>query len=322
MEHQLILFYGSSPGAGKSTLSSRLNQQLTQHNLPVQWIYEDDVLCLDFFQPVVECVQGGGGPELVEACLVATERLVDAYVGTDTIVIADSILPYYDWLLAANIDNEIIGEFSHRLWLLLQPMNPLIIYLQADVEKALKRAVAYRGEAWLERSIVFMNSWGSNQAQPLHNLDDVIAYGQQTDRTKQQLLSQWAGDILRLDSVAQPLEVCVETLLLYLDLRYSASPSLRSIALVDCANFVGHYLACDDEPPGNQQTITVSKVADELRVDLYWPNGCRLVPNGNQAFQLQDTSHWVEFVEPKTDASKLLRYHYRGEIYTYEFQSA
>lgn len=315
MKHQFIFFYGSSPGAGKSTLSSRLNQQLSQHNLPVHWIYEDDVLHLEHFIPVVECVQGRSELDLLAACMVATESLVTAYINMDTTVVADSILPYTDWLLAAGIDDLSIAEFSQQLWQLLEPMNPLLIYLQADIATALKRAVDYRGQAWLERSIPNMNTWGANQAQPLRDLADVIAYSERMHKKKVELFSEWKGEILWLDSASHSLEFCVTTMLEYLCLEPSANQEyLPSYSL---ATYAGQYIAADDESLSEHQTLTVSVKDSELWVDPYWPNGCRLVAEAMHTFRLQDTSHWIQFVEPTIDNPRRLTYHHCGRRYRY-----
>ena len=115
MKHHLILFYGASSGAGKSTLSSRLHQALKQANVPTQWLYEDDVQHLDLFAPVMAYMRGEGYTDMPSACLAATPRLVAAYAEGDTVVIADSILPYYDWLLAAGYDEATLQTFNQQL---------------------------------------------------------------------------------------------------------------------------------------------------------------------------------------------------------------
>ncbi|HEU5092425.1 MAG TPA: hypothetical protein VFU22_17175 [Roseiflexaceae bacterium] len=55
MHHKLILFSGSGPGAGKSTLSAFLAQQFTAHAIPTRWIYEEDTL--DAFTPFFQALR-------------------------------------------------------------------------------------------------------------------------------------------------------------------------------------------------------------------------------------------------------------------------
>ena len=75
MAHKLIMLAGSSPGAGKSTLSEFLFDQLTRRAIPTRWIYEEDILHIEAFAPVVQFFQHGQG-DGIEALLGATERFV------------------------------------------------------------------------------------------------------------------------------------------------------------------------------------------------------------------------------------------------------
>lgn len=320
MPHRLILLYGSSPGAGKSTLSSRLRQALAAQELPVHWIYEDDVLHLDFFAPVMAYMRGEGAKEMTDACLAATAKLVEAYTHSDTIIITDSILPYYDWLFAAKYDVATVASFSQTLEEQLRPLRPLVVYLQADIATALHRAVAQRGAPWLEGSITFMNRWQANQAAPITNLAEVIAYWQQTDRWKVACLSAWAGEILWLDSALYTAEDCAEQLVSYLGLTpVDSQPVPQQADLYSSlAHYAGHYTLCGDEAPDDQRTLTIRQVDGALWVDLYWPNGCRLVPVNASTLQLEDTSHWLEAADPIHTPGARLHYHYRGKIYVYQ----
>jgi len=316
MKHKLILFYGSSSGAGKSTLSSRLQQVLTVHNLPVCWLYEDDVLHLDFFTPVMQHMRGEGDLDMPDACLAATAKLVEAYADSDTVIVADSILPYYDWLFAADYDAARIEAFSRKLQEQVRLLRPLIVYLKADVATVLQRAVDQRGEKWLYDLIAFMNSWNANKAQPISDLAGVIAYLQRTDQQKIQLLSEWTGDVLSLDSAQNSIDACATTLLNYLELA-PLSDQQRQLPKSIRKRYVGHYTTADADPPDGQQRLVITLRHNELWTNLYWPNGCRLMAENEQTFQLEGTNHRLVFDEPTTAHERRLQYHYCGKIYTY-----
>ena len=315
IKHRLIIVYGASPGTGKSTLSSRLRQALADDGQPVQWLYEDDVLHVDYFAPVMTYMRGEGALEMPDACLAATANLIAACAEGDTIVISDSILPYYDWLFAADYAYPAVSTFSATLYELLRPLHPLVVYLQANVEIALTRAVAQRGAAWLHDNIAFMNTWVANQSQPISDLASAIAYIRRADERKVQLFSEWPGDVFWLDSMVHSAAACVSTLLTYLGLTPVISQDHRSP--LDLQHYVGHYAACDDEPLDNQQNLIITLVEGKLWIDHYWPNGCRLVAKNPRDFQLEDTSHWIEFVELDPKPGMQLCYHYRGKLYTY-----
>lgn len=314
-KYKLIIVYGSSPGAGKSTLSSRLHQQLQQHHLPVQWLYEDDVVHLDLFAPVVAQMHGESTLGLTDACLVATTRLVDAYAADDTIVITDSILPYFDWLFAVGHDVATLREFSAQLQALLSPMHPLVVYLQADVAMVLQRAVDQRGEEWLRGLVDFMNQWSANKAHPIRYLAEAIAYFQATDQQKVQLLLEWVGDVLWLDSAAYSLEECTARLLNNLELTPVDQPP--QIPTPDFRCYAGNYVTSEEDPPDGKQRLTITLNENALWVDLYWPNGCRLVAEDEHTFQLEDTSHRLVFIEPLASPNRCVHYYYRGKLCTY-----
>lgn len=317
MKHKLILFYGSSSGAGKSTLSSRLQQALKQATVPVQWLYEDDVQHLDFFAPVMTHMRGEGSLDMPGACLAATANLVEAYANGDTVVVADSILPYYDWLLAAGYDNGTLKPFNQQLQEQVRPLRPLIVYLQADIGTVLQRAVDQRGEQWLRDLIMFMNTWNANKSQPIRDQADVIAYLERNDQQKRQLLAEWTGAILWLDSAQHSIDACAATLWHCLDLAPPAK-QVQQEAAASLARYVGHYTTSDIDPPDGERTLAISLRDGELWANLYWPNGCRLLATDERTFQLQDTSHWLAFVDPVNATEPHLHYHYCGKSYAYQ----
>lgn len=317
MQHKLILFYGSSSGAGKSTLSSRLYQALKQAALPGQWLYEDDVQHLPFFAPVMTHMRGEGALDMPGACLAATANLTEAYAGTDTLVIADSILPYYDWLLAAGYDATALRGFNQQLQEQVRPLRPLIVYLQADIATALQRAVEQRGEQWLRDLILFMNSWGANKGHQISTQADVIAYFQRTEQQKRQLLREWTGDILWLDSVRHSLDTCADILLRYLELAPPTGETLQLPTSI-FQRYVGQYSTADADPPDGQPTLMITLRDGELWANLYWPAGCRLVAEDERTFQLADTSHWLAFADPDNAIDPRLHYQYGGKTYVYQ----
>src|SRR5262245_36422801 len=157
MQHKLIMLAGSGPGAGKSTLSEFLFDQFTRCAIPTCWIYEEDILHLDAFAPVVKAFQQGEG-DAIEAVLAATRRFVQDAIHADVVVVTDSIFPAYTWLFAAGYPQARIADFSTQLAQLLAPLQPLTIYLNSDVPTSLKRAVAQRGEQWLDDLITTMQT--------------------------------------------------------------------------------------------------------------------------------------------------------------------
>ncbi len=133
MTHHLILFYGSSSGAGKTTPSDWLQRHLEQQAIPVEWIEEDEVQHLDIFSPVVQAFEHGQGDPIVTS-LDAARQLVERYQLSDKIVIMDSIFPSYTWLYAAGVSLSQAAQFNQQLAGILAPLKPVIWQIMNHIQ--------------------------------------------------------------------------------------------------------------------------------------------------------------------------------------------
>lgn len=313
--NQLFIFYGSSPGAGKSTLSSFLYEQLTRHDIPTQWVYEEDVLYLDTFAEFIQDIQNGNH-NLIVSLLEAASKFVAGCLDSGVIVITDSIFPCFNWLIATNYySRPRIETFSSDLERILTPLRPLIIYLNGKVETALKRAVQQRGDQWLEDIISTLNTYGYNKDKPLQDMEDVIAYFEMQNQLNLELLAQWSCDILTLDVT----DVSIDQLKTILLNRLSLSEKHKeqSVPLNILSNYVGVYHACIAETPATDPLV-ISLVDGALWINTYWPSGCPLIPESITQFRLQNISHLIEFEKRPHGPSRWLTYDNCGNVYRYE----
>jgi hypothetical protein len=313
MQHKLIMLAGSAPGAGKSTLSEFLFDQLTRHAIPTRWIYEEDILHLDVFAPVVQFFLHGQG-DGIEALLGATSRFVQVAIAANEVVITDSIFPAYTWLFAAGYPRAQIGEFSAQLAQLLAPLQPLTIYLNSDVATSLKRAVAQRGTAWLDDLIAAMQTYTYCQTHPARDIDDVIAFFESVTQLSRELFADWPHPTLALDTIATPLDQVAAALLQHFDMPGQATGSMPTAT--DLRQYVGVYVPRD--PAATSPSLEIRLVDGELFVDDYWPNGCRLIPEGPAQFRLQSTNRRVIFNTQSQTESCGLMYAYGGDVYQYD----
>src|SRR5215213_6967385 len=123
MQHRLIIFTGSSPGAGKSTLSRQLFEQVTAHNIAAHWLHEDDIAeTLGRFAPAIN-----NGEPTAEMLLQASSALVEAWGTQKKMWIIDSYLPGFYYLYGRYPDSD-IEVFSKNLHSILSPLQPLVIY--------------------------------------------------------------------------------------------------------------------------------------------------------------------------------------------------
>lgn len=288
-KHRLIIFYGSSPGSGKSTLSSFLFAQLKSNGAAVEWMYEEDILHMEVFAQAVRDVQQGKA-EMIGSLLLATQAFAEQCAASNTLYITDSTVPYFDWLFAANYSSDIMWKFSHDLQQALEQLNPLLIYLDGDVAVSLQRAIVKRGEQWLANIISFMNSWSYHKDRPVRDLDDVIDYFVCRNEQNLALLSAWRFDKYVIDTTANDWEAYKSTLLKFLDIPEVAQT--RSISPDHLSKYVGTY---EDRASATKKVLMVCLIDGALFVNAYWPNGCRLVPESDTRFRLEDTNRLINF---------------------------
>lgn len=290
----MILVTGSGPGTGKSSLSDALFRQLQLTGKPVQWIYESDlfrVQALKYFDTEVQQYDTAA----FDSLLAGIEEVAALCRDSGETWIIDSLVPGYFgffWLLGRYPLQE-IEAMGRRLWQLLEPSHPLIVYLQADAASAYERATAGRGDAWGERIARLVQSWPLPHYPlgPLCSRDDVIGFLDWADRESRRLLAGWPGEILVVNTTAMPLEGSLRTVLshLQLPLRSAQSP----VGSGDLDRYTGRYLSVveDDSPP----EIEVSLAADGLWADFHWPSSHRLVPEGGTRFSLEATTSQLVF---------------------------
>jgi thymidylate kinase len=312
MQHRLILFTGSSPGVGKSTLSRLLFQQITANGIPARWLHEDDVVqAFELFVP--ELASDKLTPDLL---LKASAALVEAYHAENTTFVVDSYLPGFYYLYGRYPDTE-IEIFSAKLSSILSPLRPLVVYLRSDIETALTRGVRQRGAQWLENITRYLNGWQlplyGDTLKPLRTIPDVINFFARVDQLAIALFTAWP-DALILEATETPIDQLVATILTRLDIPRRGVA--HGVSPEELYHFVGVYMPLEGGP--TVQPLEVSLCDDELFVNSYWPAGARLVPEGAARFQLEGTNRYIEFDARPDGLSSGLVYCYGGTEHKYK----
>lgn len=290
----LILVTGSGPGTGKSSISDALCRRLRLAGKPVQWIYESDLFRMDALKRFNGEVQQDD-PAALDSLLAGVQELVALWRDTGEIWIVDSLVPGYFgffWLLGRYPLRE-IEAMGHRLWQLLEPLHPLIVYLQADATSAYERAIADRSDEWGERIARLMQSWPLSYYPPgpLRGREDVMGFLDWADRESRRLLAGWPGEMLVVDTTAMSLDGSLRMVLSHLQLPLRSAQSRANTG--DLSRYTGRYLSLDEgaSPP----EIEVSLAADDLRADFHWPSSYRLVPESGTRFSLEATTWELVF---------------------------
>ncbi len=308
MQHSLILFTGSSPGAGKSTLSRLLFEQLTAHGIPSRWLHEDDIV--DAFERFVPGMTMGVGEVTPDHFLQASIALVESCRTENSTVIIDSYLPGFYYLYGRYSDAD-IAAFSTELRSVLNPLRPLIVYLRSDVETALMRGVRQRGMQWLENITRYLNGWQlplyGGELKPLRTIPDVIGFFARADRLAVALLTESPGALI-LDATQTPVGQLLGTILRELGLAERSI--VHKVRPAELHRYTGVYMPHD----GGQapQELEISLVGDDLFVNTYWPAGTRLLSEGGARFHLEGTNRHIAF-DVQADGSPCGLTYYYGE---------
>jgi hypothetical protein len=210
---RLVMVSGSGWGAGKSTLAAGLAGALTERGAHVRHLTEDDLLAMEAFA-AFERQLGPADPDTnpADQTLLAAIRALLAehadapdepsVLDQPSVLLTDAILPGFFWLLG-RYSPERVRKYADELATLLQPYNPLLVYLRGDARALLDRAAADRGTDWLARVPGWVTRWRVPHypGGPLTTLDDVTRLWQWLDTLTVQLLSDWPVESLVLDAM-------------------------------------------------------------------------------------------------------------------------
>ncbi len=194
---------GSGPGAGKSTMTEFLAEQLTAQGVPVRCIREDDAAHLDAFAPVRESFRRGS-PDAVHALLAAAGNLVQESARLPGVHLVDALLPGYHYLFGLYPASR-VAAYNVDLYKALRSMRPMIVYLKSDVDSAFRRAVEERGGEWLgefsERiSGHYQTAQHMRTSLPLSGIGDVMSFFEEMDQLMLRMVGEWGGRSLVVET--------------------------------------------------------------------------------------------------------------------------
>jgi tRNA uridine 5-carbamoylmethylation protein Kti12 len=200
--HKLIMVTGSGPGAGKSTMTEFLAEQLAAQGVPVRCLREDDVAHLDAFAPLHESFRQGA-PDAADALLAASGNLVRESAAP-RVHLVDALLPGYHYLFGLYPAWR-IASYNLDLYKALCSMRPMIVYLKSDIDSAFRRAVKERGQEWLGEFLKRINghyqtAQHMRTSLPLSSIGDVVSFFEEMDQLMLRMVGEWAGKSLVVET--------------------------------------------------------------------------------------------------------------------------
>lgn len=288
---RLIMVVPASPGAGKSTMAYGLFEQLRLQGVPVEWFYEEDVFQIEALWRFAGEMERGD-PASLASFREGARALIDRFLDAPGIHITDSFLPGFFWLRHL-YPREAVREFARELWEWVAALHPVIVYCQADPQVAFERAVRQRGVAWGEGILQRLREWTLSEypGRPIRTTDDMYAFFSWLDSESRELLREWPGETVVVDTMVTPPAEAVERVLSHLGLASQPVPRQESPA--DLTVYTGVYVPAAASSERDRVVIDVR--GGSLFATLYWPDGSRLIQEGLDLFRLQATNRMVRF---------------------------
>lgn len=177
-----VLVYGSGSGLGKSTLGRALVERLYAQGLSARFVGEEETLSLPAFR----------------------ERRFAAEIRSEAseVAVVDSMLPCWDWLYSAGCSDEEVRAFSLALADVLSPLNPVIVFVEGDLDSALSRAISDRGLGWALDLAELRTG--------RRDLGALRLYFRLLRAGAKRMLVVWPHRVVRVDTLALDLWSCVE----------------------------------------------------------------------------------------------------------------
>jgi hypothetical protein len=199
---QVILIYGPGSGLGKSTLSRDLTKRLSDHGSTCRLFAEEEVLTHSAFQSYIGAIKAGRASDM-EALLEACRQFVTDLSHWETqFVVVDSVLPAWDWLFSAGCSPAEVSSFSLTLAEMLAPIRTTLVYVRGDLDVALSRATADRGEEWVHGLATLRT--GNRDIQELRS------YFLRLQDGAESMLRSWPYRSVDVDTVVSDLPSCVD----------------------------------------------------------------------------------------------------------------
>lgn len=285
---KLILFEGP-PGAGKSTLSEYLANQLQLHDVQTDWI-EEHMLESRYLMPFLNEEE-----HRVEALIQCWTNLAAEIAGRPGVTIMDG--GYFGnttkFLIAKGVAQAQIDAYVARLHQLLQPLNPLVVYLSGNVEQIMQRAIQVRGQNWAEMIATDVAGYPYQQALGRTGLDGMVAFFVDSYRYLDAILPTCPWPQVQINTADAAWSTYQTDLLTALGITELPIPKPLQ---VDPSCYVGTYRPPASFPEPYNQPFQVEATQAGLMLHMYFRRNFQLVPQTATHFRIRSAPWQVEFL--------------------------
>ena len=206
----LIAVAGAAPGVGKSTVCGRLCRHLAEAGLRVDHFREEEILTRPEFAPVAAEFTTAGVVEPATLLTSMADYVATIEADGSDAAVTDALAPFVPSLVAWGHDEHTIGGFLDELATVLAPVRPVIVYLDGDPRRALRRAVEREQPGWLDW---FVGKLAGHRVTPtVHDFDSACRYLDEERNTTLRLIAGRAWRVVVIEQADRlaPDEIAAE----------------------------------------------------------------------------------------------------------------
>lgn len=288
-----VLLFEGAPGAGKSTLSEFVAEQLHLNGLRAEWL-EEHVLAGTHFADFSRELEINPH-KAVDLLLRDWDRLIAQWRLTEGVFLLDGA--YFGntlkFLLAHGIAPDQLQQVAAEVDTRLMQVDPLVVNLCGETGRIFGRAIDQRSRNWAQYIARDVEEYPFQRVRARTGINGMTEFFIDAYRLFDQILEQSSIPRIAID-VEQGDWKAAEDLLL---VALGVSRRTPSAALpVDFSRYTGTY-----RPPGNfpepyNTPFAVESVGNELRLHMVFHHNYHLVPESLTHFRVRTKPWTVEFL--------------------------
>lgn len=178
---RFVMISGVSAGVGKTTLARALAGRRSGSGLPVDLFTEEQLFSREEFAEI--------GTAFRDRTYPSSEMMLEGYRRILAGLESDHEAIIFDWSCLGMISDlpwaegrqDVLEAHASEVARLTASMGPALIYLEAEPEVAVQRAVAQRGDRWARR---YARLAAEGRVAPTRDFLTVIADGIRSDATR------------------------------------------------------------------------------------------------------------------------------------------
>jgi hypothetical protein len=293
---QRIYFFEGPPGAGKSSLSQWVAQQLTAAGSPVIWL-EEHTLNDTIFNGFIAALEADQ-TAAISVLLADWQRFLDGVGAGDAIYCLDGAFYHstLKLLYAYNYHAAQIADYLAALYELLTPFAPPLIHLTGDVPTILRTIIAERGERWGTIVAAGVAAYPCLQGQASPDAATLVRFFAESERYFDAVAAAYPFANYRCYTTARNWARVQQDLADWIGISVQLTVQQST---GDLAQYVGVYQTPAEFPPEFNHPFAVEQTTEGLRLHMGFMRNLRLVAQDGDCFAIAGRPNTLEFVRDK-----------------------